>query len=143
MEYLSETADALGFAPIGLDEPYRVFMTKDPLGEYGDVNLYRMVANSPVNFVDPYGLHRIRGPYGEYYHSGCADRHYHPNGDAIERPCSEMDDKLPPPWMHKACKKLESKMCEASCATLGPIGKIASPWVCPAYTLYMCGPDYY
>ena len=32
-------------------------MTKDPLGEYGDVNLYRMVANNPVNFADPFGLY--------------------------------------------------------------------------------------
>jgi hypothetical protein len=48
-EYPSETTDALGFAPIGLDEPYRVFMTRDPLGfAGGDVNLYRMTGNNPV-----------------------------------------------------------------------------------------------
>jgi hypothetical protein len=52
----SETADDLGFAPIGRDEPYRVFMTRDPLGEAGDVNLYRAMRNNPVNFVDPLGL---------------------------------------------------------------------------------------
>jgi len=31
-------------------------MTKDPLGEAGDVNLYRAVQNNPINFVDPLGL---------------------------------------------------------------------------------------
>jgi hypothetical protein len=55
-EYPSETIDDLGFAPIGLDEPYRVFMTKDPAGEYGDVNLYRAMRNNLVNFYDPLGF---------------------------------------------------------------------------------------
>ena len=56
MEYPSKTVDGFGFAPIGRDEPYRVFMTKDPLGEASDPNLYRMVGNSPTNWIDPLGL---------------------------------------------------------------------------------------
>lgn len=32
------------------------FMTRDPLGEYADVNLYRYTRNSPINWVDPFGL---------------------------------------------------------------------------------------
>ncbi len=33
------------------------FLTKDPIGlAGGDVNLYRMVQNNPINFVDPLGL---------------------------------------------------------------------------------------
>jgi hypothetical protein len=38
-EYPSETADALGFAPIGLDMPYGI-----------------IVQNNPVNKIDPLGL---------------------------------------------------------------------------------------
>ncbi len=32
------------------------WINRDPLREYGDVNLYRFVGNSPVNWVDPFGL---------------------------------------------------------------------------------------
>ena len=32
------------------------WMTKDPLGEYGDTNLYRAMNNNAVNWVDPLGL---------------------------------------------------------------------------------------
>ena len=32
------------------------WMTRDPLGEAGGINLYQMVGNNAVNFYDPYGL---------------------------------------------------------------------------------------
>ncbi len=32
------------------------WMTRDPLGELGGINLYGFVGNSPINLVDPYGL---------------------------------------------------------------------------------------
>ncbi|MBI5196249.1 MAG: hypothetical protein HZA10_07995 [Nitrospirae bacterium] len=45
------------FAPIGLDEPYRVFISEDPIGfDGGDVNLMAYVGNNPVNRIDPLGL---------------------------------------------------------------------------------------
>jgi len=30
------------------------WLNQDPLGERGGLNLYGLVANSPINFVDPY-----------------------------------------------------------------------------------------
>ena len=32
------------------------WMTRDPLGEAGGLNLYAFVGNNPVNWVDPWGL---------------------------------------------------------------------------------------
>jgi hypothetical protein len=47
----------IGFAPIGLDEPYRVIISEDPIGfNGGTVNLYEYAGNNPVNFVDLMGL---------------------------------------------------------------------------------------
>ncbi|GAK58230.1 YD repeat protein [Candidatus Vecturithrix granuli] len=34
--------------------------TRDPLGEHGGLNLYAFVGNNPVNWVDPWGLARLR-----------------------------------------------------------------------------------
>ncbi|HEV2208620.1 MAG TPA: RHS repeat-associated core domain-containing protein, partial [Verrucomicrobiae bacterium] len=41
------------------------FLTQDPIGEAGGINLYRFVGNSPLAFRDPYGLdfHAV-GSYG-------------------------------------------------------------------------------
>lgn len=33
--------------------------TRDPLEEVGDPNLYRLVGNNPVNFIDPFGFSMI------------------------------------------------------------------------------------
>jgi RHS repeat-associated protein len=35
------------------------WLTRDPLGEAGGLNLYGFVGNDPVNYVDAFGLHRI------------------------------------------------------------------------------------
>jgi RHS repeat-associated protein len=32
------------------------WMTRDPLGEGGGINLYGFVGNNPMNLVDPFGL---------------------------------------------------------------------------------------
>jgi RHS repeat-associated protein len=37
------------------------WMTRDPLGEAGGINLYGFVGNNPVNFVDPWGLWTLTG----------------------------------------------------------------------------------
>jgi hypothetical protein len=45
------------FAPYGLDEPYRVFISEDPIGfEGGDTNLMVYVGNNPILLNDPDGL---------------------------------------------------------------------------------------
>lgn len=35
------------------------WMTRDPLGEAGGINLYGFIQNNPVNLVDPYGLRSL------------------------------------------------------------------------------------
>ncbi len=35
------------------------WINRDPLGEAGGINLYQMVGNNPVNFVDPWGLWKL------------------------------------------------------------------------------------
>jgi hypothetical protein len=42
--------------PIGLDEPYRVFISEDPIGLKGGINKFVYAGNNPVNFIDPLGL---------------------------------------------------------------------------------------
>ncbi len=39
------------------------FITEDPIGIAGGLNLYRFVNNNPVNFVDPWGLRSWWHPY--------------------------------------------------------------------------------
>ncbi|MBI4683442.1 MAG: RHS repeat-associated core domain-containing protein, partial [Nitrospirae bacterium] len=43
------------------------WITRDPLGEAGGINLYGFVGNNPVNFVDPLGLENLRRPDSRYY----------------------------------------------------------------------------
>jgi RHS repeat-associated protein len=35
------------------------WINRDPIGEEGGINLYGMVANNPINAVDPYGLRKL------------------------------------------------------------------------------------
>jgi len=38
------------------------FVTRDPIGYKGGINLYGFVGNNPVNESDPDGISRLRGP---------------------------------------------------------------------------------
>jgi RHS repeat-associated protein len=40
------------------------WMTRDPLGEAGGLNLYGFAGNAPMNWVDPWGLHLWTTPAG-------------------------------------------------------------------------------
>lgn len=42
------------------------WLSRDPIGEAGDINLYRFAANDPINYIDPDGLCAVRnqGPGG-------------------------------------------------------------------------------
>jgi hypothetical protein len=62
--------------PIGLDEPYRVFISEDPIGLAGGINKYVYVGNSPVNLADPEGLDPRKYPMLR-----C---HVNPHNDPIE-----------------------------------------------------------
>jgi hypothetical protein len=56
--------------PIGLDEPYRVFISEDPIGfEGGDTNLFAYALNNPITFYDPNGLdpRGVPNPYDPTY----------------------------------------------------------------------------
>ncbi len=48
------------FTPIGLDEPYRVIISEDPIGFLGGINFFVYVTNNPVNFIDPMGWDRYK-----------------------------------------------------------------------------------
>jgi hypothetical protein len=41
--------------PIGLDEPYRVFISEDPIGLAGGINQFAYTLNNPINRRDPTG----------------------------------------------------------------------------------------
>jgi hypothetical protein len=64
-EHRPETLEDIGFAPVGLDGSYRVFISEDPVGfNGGSINLYEYVGNNPVNAVDPLGLTKSDPWYG-------------------------------------------------------------------------------
>ena len=45
------------------DPEHGIWTTKDPIGlRAGDLNVYRMVFNNPILYVDPYGLESITSP---------------------------------------------------------------------------------
>jgi uncharacterized protein RhaS with RHS repeats len=52
------------------------WLSKDPIGISGGLNLYAFCGNNPVNFVDPYGRMALAPRAIEYFNSGKAQQHY-------------------------------------------------------------------
>jgi hypothetical protein len=78
-----EIRRVIGFASVGLDEPYRVYISEDPIClEGGDVNFYAYVdsvgkpltetnlytyaQNNPLRFKDPFGLSSCEDDCNEF-----------------------------------------------------------------------------
>lgn len=52
-------------ARAGYDPTIGRWLSRDPIGEEGGVNLYRYVSNNPVKFIDPFGLDQIINNSGQ------------------------------------------------------------------------------
>src|SRR3974390_1005934 len=59
---LATQVHAVGYWGRMYDPNLQRWIQRDPIGEQGGINLYQFVGNSPVNFVDPFGL-----AYGDWY----------------------------------------------------------------------------
>jgi len=56
------------------------FLQIDPLNYYDSMNLYIYVQNSPLNFIDPFGLARLRArPIGQGYVQYASNQFYGTN----------------------------------------------------------------
>jgi len=85
------------------------WITRDPIGERGGINLYGFSNDNPVNFIDPYGDHPawvictawilMGGQVLEIVHYVC-----HPF-DPPPDPHCEKEDKLPIPGNDKKCRR--------------------------------------
>jgi uncharacterized protein RhaS with RHS repeats len=68
------------------------FLSEDPIGfSSGDVNLYRYVANNPINLIDPLGLEGTIGNAPQEPTPSCTLRK---PGNALEMLTPEMRQKL-------------------------------------------------
>jgi RHS repeat-associated protein len=59
---LATQVHAVGYWGRMYDPNLQRWIQRDPIGEQGGINLYQFVGNSPINFVDPFGL-----AYGDWY----------------------------------------------------------------------------
>jgi RHS repeat-associated protein len=108
------------------DPEVGIFISKDPIGFAGGLNLYGYVQNNPVNLIDPEGLEGEEWRFDPYDHGGPhfqrgIDR-YDPN---TLKPVPHKG-KIPPELSKSAIKELQqSKAWTRWLKYLAKVGKIA------------------
>jgi RHS repeat-associated protein len=90
------------------------WITRDPLGESGGINLYGFVGNCPVNFVDPFGLEtelciRPFYPFPPPYARHCFVRFNGDNNDTLSFDTEGVHPDPAPDWWPKSCQSTEGK----------------------------------
>jgi hypothetical protein len=109
-----ETVDGFGFAPIGLDEPYRF-----------------IVGNNSVNFVDPLGLITVcyyADAAGSFGHVGFGDNPndtsgFYPTGNPFNSPGIIKKDTQ----QMKQCKDIDSSKDQDNCMKQCQNARAATP----------------
>jgi RHS repeat-associated protein len=72
------------------------FISRDPIGyAAGDINLYRFVGNGPYGGLDPWGLEKVKLPYGNGYK--CYNRTQDPDYKNVPNGCGSDQGIYDPP----------------------------------------------
>jgi len=98
------------------------WLNRDPLGETGDLNVFRFVRNSPLNFSDAFGLYVLDEDGFPLMPTGTALDSYFYDEEAKEehdRIMDEAEEKV-----KEAAKELASLACPPPVKALGALGKL-------------------
>lgn len=92
------------------------FISRDPIGVRGGLNLYAYVENSPINWVDPDGLMTFRWGNGNWEGPGWASGQYRPESGPGPLPQPGDPGYLPPKGEEDACAEKHDN-CINKCPT--------------------------